>query len=101
MNCGRRVGDKGNKQRVWLALDVQTREIVGVHIGDCSAESALLVVAVTAPGVPPMCGDLQRFLVNLCGCLTQQTAGVQWAHKQEKLAILNASIALYVSACHV
>ena len=27
MNCGRRVGDKGNKQWVWLALDVQTREI--------------------------------------------------------------------------
>jgi IS1 family transposase len=53
MNCGRRVGDKGNKQWVWLALDVQTREIVGVHIGDRRSESALLVVAVTAPGVPP------------------------------------------------
>lgn len=35
------VDDKGNKQWVWLALDVQTREIVGCHIGDRSAESAL------------------------------------------------------------
>ena len=34
------VNDKGNKQWVWLALDAQTREIVGVHIGDRSAASA-------------------------------------------------------------
>lgn len=25
------VGNKGNKQWIWLALDVETREIVGVH----------------------------------------------------------------------
>lgn len=35
------VDDKGNKQWVWLALDVVTREIVGCHIGDRSADSAL------------------------------------------------------------
>jgi len=35
------VDDKGNKQWVWLALDVETREIVGCHIGDRSKESAL------------------------------------------------------------
>jgi insertion element IS1 protein InsB len=35
------VDDKGNKQWVWLALDVATREIVGCHIGDRSADSAL------------------------------------------------------------
>ena len=34
------VNDKGNKQWVWLALDAQTREIVGVHIGNRSAASA-------------------------------------------------------------
>ncbi len=28
------VDNKGNKQWVWLALDADTREIVGVHIGD-------------------------------------------------------------------
>jgi IS1 family transposase len=27
------VGNKGNKQWVWLALDANTREIVGVYIG--------------------------------------------------------------------
>lgn len=34
------VDDKGNEQWVWLALDVETREIVGCHIGDRSSESA-------------------------------------------------------------
>lgn len=33
------VDDKGNKQWVWLALDVVTREIVGCYIGDRSAEA--------------------------------------------------------------
>jgi insertion element IS1 protein InsB len=35
------VDDKGNKQWVWLVLDVATREIVGGHIGDRSGDSAL------------------------------------------------------------
>ena len=34
------VNDKGNKQWIWLVLDVVTREIVGVHIGDRSEEGA-------------------------------------------------------------
>lgn len=34
------VDSKGNQQWVWLALDAQTREIVGVHIGYRSAVSA-------------------------------------------------------------
>jgi IS1 family transposase len=34
------VDDKGNEQWVWLALDVETREIVGCHIGDRSGASA-------------------------------------------------------------
>ena len=34
------VGDKGNKQWIWLALDVDTREIIGVHIGDRSEQGA-------------------------------------------------------------
>jgi IS1 family transposase len=40
MSYGRQVDNKGNQQWVWLALDAQTREIVGVHIGDRSAVSA-------------------------------------------------------------
>lgn len=34
------VDDQGNKQWLWLALDVRTREIVGCHIGDRSKASA-------------------------------------------------------------
>ena len=34
------VSHKSHKQWIWLALDVKTREIVGVHIGDRSREGA-------------------------------------------------------------
>ena len=34
------VGHKGNKQWVWLALDKDTKEIVGVYIGERSREGA-------------------------------------------------------------
>jgi len=34
------VDDKGSEQWVWFALDVDTREIVGLHFGDRSAVSA-------------------------------------------------------------
>ena len=34
------VGSKGNKQWIWLALDVKTREIVGIHVGDRSRKGA-------------------------------------------------------------
>lgn len=34
------VGSKRNKQWIWLALDADTREIVGLHIGDRSRSSA-------------------------------------------------------------
>src|SRR4028118_1193723 len=30
------VGSRGNKQWIWLALDVATREIVGVYVGSRS-----------------------------------------------------------------
>jgi insertion element IS1 protein InsB len=31
------VDRKGNKQWVWLAMDADTREIIGCHIGDRSS----------------------------------------------------------------
>ena len=34
------VDDKGNRQWVWLAMDADTREIIGCHIGPRSRESA-------------------------------------------------------------
>lgn len=35
------VNNKGNKQWVWLAIDADTREIIGCHIGERSRESAV------------------------------------------------------------
>jgi len=35
------VDHKGNKQWVWLAMDAETREILGCYIGDRSRESAI------------------------------------------------------------
>ncbi len=35
------VGNKGNKQWIWLALDIITKEIVGVYIGARSRSGAL------------------------------------------------------------
>ena len=34
------MDNKGHKQWVWLALDADTREIVGVYIGACDAAAA-------------------------------------------------------------
>ncbi len=34
------VDEKGNKQWVWLAIDRVSREIIGCHVGDRSAQSA-------------------------------------------------------------
>ena len=34
------VSDKGNKQWIWLALDVKTREIVGVYVGTRGEDAA-------------------------------------------------------------
>ena len=34
------VGNKGNKQWVWLAIDRATREIVGAYVGDRSRQGA-------------------------------------------------------------
>lgn len=34
------VDEKGNKQWVWLAIDGASREIIGCHVGDRSAQSA-------------------------------------------------------------
>lgn len=48
------VDDKGNKQWVWLALDVHTREVIGCHIGDRSRASAIMLWQ-SLPGVYRQC----------------------------------------------
>ena len=54
------VDNKGNQQWVWLALDAQTREIVGVHIGDRSAVSEECFMEFNATSLPSMCSNLYR-----------------------------------------
>ncbi|NJN49670.1 MAG: IS1 family transposase [Alkalinema sp. RL_2_19] len=48
------VDHKGNKQWVWLALDANTREVVGCHIGNRSRESARALWQ-SLPGVYRQC----------------------------------------------
>ena len=48
------VDSKGNKQWVWLAIDAQTREIIGCYIGDRSGESAQALWK-SLPGVYRQC----------------------------------------------
>jgi insertion element IS1 protein InsB len=48
------VGNKGNKQWIGLALDVDTREIVGVHVGDRSEQGARALWA-SLPSVYRQC----------------------------------------------
>lgn len=48
------VSNKGNKQWIWLALDVKTREIVGVYVGERSRAGAQGLWA-SLPGVYRQC----------------------------------------------
>lgn len=50
------VDNKGNKQWVWLALDANTREIVGVHIG-ARDEAAACQLWQSLPPVYRQCGS--------------------------------------------
>ncbi len=52
------VDSKGNQQWVWLALDAQTREIVGVHMVDRSAVSEECFMEFNATRLPSMCCNL-------------------------------------------
>jgi insertion element IS1 protein InsB len=54
------VDSKGNQQWVWLALDAETREIVGVHIGDRSAASPSSFMGFNTTSVPSICSNLYR-----------------------------------------
>ncbi len=45
------VDHKGNQQWVWLAMDAETREIMGCHIGDRSRKSALALWRPSQPSI--------------------------------------------------
>jgi len=51
------VDHKGNKQWVWLALDADTREVIGCYIGDRSRESARALWQ-SLPGVYRQCATV-------------------------------------------
>ncbi len=51
------VDNKGNKQWVWLAMDADTRAIIGCHIGDRSRESAIALWQ-SIPGVYRQCAKV-------------------------------------------
>ncbi|MEL6554758.1 MAG: IS1 family transposase [Cyanobacteria bacterium J06621_11] len=51
------VDHKGNKQWVWLAMDADTREIIGCHIGDRSRTSAIALWQ-SLPGVYRQCASV-------------------------------------------
>lgn len=48
------VGDKGSKQWIWLALDANTRDIVGAYVGDRS-EAGAQGLWESLPGVYRQC----------------------------------------------
>ena len=49
------VDNKGNKQWVWLALDADTREIIGVHIIGARDEAAARKLWESLPPVYRQC----------------------------------------------
>ncbi|MFE4105824.1 IS1 family transposase [Almyronema epifaneia S1] len=67
------MGNKGNKQWVWLALDANTRGIVGVYI-DARDEAAARKLTIVAAALSPMCDCLYRLLSSVCSNSTQQAA---------------------------
>ncbi len=51
------VDNKGNKQWVWVAIDADTREIIGCPIGERSGESAIALWQ-SIPGVYRQCAQV-------------------------------------------
>ncbi|HEY9782262.1 MAG TPA: IS1 family transposase [Leptolyngbyaceae cyanobacterium] len=55
------VGNKNNKQWVWLALDVNSGEIVGIFVGDRGSCWSYGIMAIVTWGISAR-GLLHRFL---------------------------------------
>lgn len=62
------VNEKGNKQWIWLALDVATREIVGVYVGTRSKEGARQLWN-SLPGVYRQCAIAYTDFWDAYGCV--------------------------------
>ena len=96
------VDNKGNKQWVWLALDADTREIIGVYIGardEAAARGLWDSLPAVYPRVfggklPPETLDANaRLLTPTFGQLMQQysqAVGIKrWAKRRAKRATLS------------
>ncbi len=68
------VGKKANKQWIWMALDVLSRQIIAFYVGDRSGQSAQAQKEVNTPGLPQACYVLYRWLAGLCGCDSSKAA---------------------------
>lgn len=76
------AGNKGNKQWVWLALDADTREIVGVTIGTRDEASANKLWEFLLPPRSPMRDRIHGLLGSLWGSSTPANAIKQSVRKQ-------------------
>jgi IS1 family transposase len=68
------VGDKSNKQWIWLAIDVFTKEIVGVYIGKRDQTGAQALWDSRASGISSMCCKLYRLLECLWDSFSSKKA---------------------------
>ncbi len=84
------VGSKGNKQWIWLAIDADSREIVGVFVGDRSRQAAkgygnrYLRFIASALSATPISGKPMNKYCPVTGI-------EQLVKKQEKPVILSGS----------
>ncbi|ABW25731.1 IS1 transposase [Acaryochloris marina MBIC11017] len=62
------VNDKSNKQWIWLALDVITREIVGVYVGARSKQGARQLWN-SLPGIYRQCAVAYTDFWDAYGCV--------------------------------
>ena len=71
------VGKKANKAWIWLAMDVATRKIIGVHIGNRSAEDASKLLK----SIPKMYRKNSEFIADKLDAYTVVFPGIQQVSK--------------------
>lgn len=67
------VDSQQNKQWVWLAMDRETREIIGVYIGALRAFLSKTIMEFSTSCISTMRCLLYRFLAGLCLYFSKQT----------------------------
>ena len=64
------VGNKNNKQWLWLSIDIETKEIVGFYLGERGEKGAAKIMEFITGCLKAVCSLLYRFLVSLRACLS-------------------------------